>query len=144
MWSFIVLLKGKIEQVHTIIVLFLPTDYVADLQDCIFDKVMMQPAPNQYVEALREIQVPEDLAAQYLRPDREEVINAFVSRFNRGHAPWSRRSSPGHLGIQLESGSQRTQAEGSERLVLRSPTPSWQTSDRPDTCTAWQKGKHGC
>ena len=62
------------------------TGYVADLMDCIFEKVMVQPEPNPYIAALREIVVPEDLSAQYERPDREDVINAYVSRFNRGHA----------------------------------------------------------
>ena len=52
--------------------------------DCIFEKVLVQLEPNPFVEAVREIRIPEDLNAAYERPDRQEVIDAYVSRFNRG------------------------------------------------------------
>ncbi|XP_028291221.1 uncharacterized protein LOC114454733 isoform X3 [Gouania willdenowi] len=44
--------------------------YVEDLLDLIFNEVCVDPAP--YTEALLAIPVPEDLSAQYERPDEEE------------------------------------------------------------------------
>ena len=58
------------------------TEYAAGLMDLIFEKVVVDPAP--YTAVLKEIPVPEDLCAEFPRPDREEVIDRFVSRFNRG------------------------------------------------------------
>ena len=46
--------------------------------ECITEKV------KAFVEAVREINVPEDLCAQYFCPAREEDISAYVSCFNRG------------------------------------------------------------
>ncbi|KAF4114136.1 uncharacterized protein LOC131539617 [Onychostoma macrolepis] len=55
--------------------------YVADMMDLIFEKVFVNPTP--YTDALLAIPVPEDLSAQYEKPDKEEVIASFVSRFKR-------------------------------------------------------------
>ncbi|XP_067237056.1 uncharacterized protein [Chanodichthys erythropterus] len=56
--------------------------YVADMMNLIFEKVFVNPTP--YTDALLAIPVPEDLSEQYEKPDREEVIASFVSRFKRG------------------------------------------------------------
>ncbi|XP_037649668.1 uncharacterized protein LOC119502670 [Sebastes umbrosus] len=54
--------------------------YVDDLMDLVFEKVFVDPAP--YTEEIMKINIPEDLCANYERPDKESVINDFVSRFN--------------------------------------------------------------
>lgn len=64
------------------VLMFYDTGYVADMMDLIFEKVFVNPMP--YTNALLAIPVPEDLSAQYEKPDREEVIASFVSRFKRG------------------------------------------------------------
>ncbi|KAM4580131.1 uncharacterized protein PAE49_005126 [Odontesthes bonariensis] len=56
--------------------------YVSDMMDLIFDEVFFNPTP--YNDALLAISVPENLSAQYERPDKEEVIASFVSRFKQG------------------------------------------------------------
>ncbi|XP_063061927.1 uncharacterized protein LOC134454691 [Engraulis encrasicolus] len=55
--------------------------YLDVLMDLIFDKVFVNPAP--YTDAMLAIRVPEDLSAQFNKPDKEEVIASFVSRFTR-------------------------------------------------------------
>ncbi|XP_034089581.1 uncharacterized protein LOC117557724 isoform X1 [Gymnodraco acuticeps] len=54
--------------------------YVANLMDLIFDQVFVDPAP--FTQALLKIPIPEDLCSQYERPDREEVISGYATRFN--------------------------------------------------------------
>ncbi|KAL2093122.1 hypothetical protein ACEWY4_010434 [Coilia grayii] len=56
--------------------------YVTVLMDLIFEEVLVNPTP--YTDALLAIHVPEDLSAQFEKPDNEEVIANFVSRFTRG------------------------------------------------------------
>lgn len=56
--------------------------YVDVLMDLIMDKVFVIPAP--YTDALLAIHVPEDLSVQFAKPDKEEVIASYVSRFTRG------------------------------------------------------------
>ncbi|XP_063064480.1 uncharacterized protein LOC134456839 [Engraulis encrasicolus] len=55
--------------------------YVDVLMDLILDEVFVNPAP--YTDAMLTIRVPEDLSAQFNKPDKEEVIARFVSRFTR-------------------------------------------------------------
>ncbi|KAL7373051.1 hypothetical protein ABVT39_009334 [Epinephelus coioides] len=55
--------------------------YVQDLMDLIFEKVFVDPAP--YMEEVMKIPIPRDLRAEYVRPDKEEVIASYVSRFNQ-------------------------------------------------------------
>ncbi|KAL0966025.1 hypothetical protein UPYG_G00289690 [Umbra pygmaea] len=55
---------------------------VADMMDLILENVFVNPTP--YTNALLAIPVPEDLSAQYKKPDKEDVIASFVSRFKRG------------------------------------------------------------
>lgn len=50
--------------------------------DLIFEEVFVNPSP--YTDALLAISVPEDLSAQYEKPDKDELIASFVSRFKRG------------------------------------------------------------
>lgn len=64
------------------VLVFYDTGYVADMMDLIFEKVLVNPTP--YTDVLLAIPVPEDLSAQYEKPDKEEVIASFVSRFKRG------------------------------------------------------------
>ncbi|XP_063046055.1 uncharacterized protein LOC134440057 [Engraulis encrasicolus] len=56
--------------------------YVDVLMDLILEKVFVNPAP--YTDAMKAMRVPEDLSAQFNRPDKEEVIGSFLSRFTRG------------------------------------------------------------
>ncbi|XP_057187965.1 uncharacterized protein LOC130553181 isoform X1 [Triplophysa rosa] len=56
--------------------------YVDDLMDLVFDKVAQDPTP--YVEEVLKIPIPEDLTAQFQKPDKLEVIDRYVSRFNQG------------------------------------------------------------
>ncbi len=63
-------------------VLFFVIQVVADMMDLIFEKVFVNPMP--YTDVLFAIPVPEDLSAQYEKPDMEEVIASFVSRFKQG------------------------------------------------------------
>lgn len=51
------------------------------MMDLIFDEVFVDPTP--YTDAVLAIPVPEDLAAQFERPNKEEVIAGYVSRFNQ-------------------------------------------------------------
>lgn len=55
--------------------------YVDALMDLIFEEVFVNPEP--YTEAMNATRVPEDLSAQCNKPDKEEVIASFVSRFKR-------------------------------------------------------------
>lgn len=48
----------------------------------IFEEVFVNPAP--YTAEMLTIPVPENLSAQYEKPDKEEVIASFVSRFKQG------------------------------------------------------------
>lgn len=57
------------------------TDYVDDLMDFVFDKVALDPTP--YVEEVLKIPIPEDLTAQFAKPDKLEIIEQYVSRFNQ-------------------------------------------------------------
>ena len=68
--------------------------YVDVLMDLILDEVFVNPAP--YTDAMLAIRVPEDLSAQFNRPDKEEVIANFVSRFTRA-AVWTRCRTRRHL-----------------------------------------------
>ncbi len=63
-------------------IVFYNTGYVVDMMDLLFEKVFVNPTP--YTDALLAIPVPEYLVAQYEKPDKEEVIASFVSRFKRG------------------------------------------------------------
>lgn len=57
-------------------------NYVDELMDLVFDVVFVDPAP--YVSQLKQIPVPELLCSQYDRPEKEDVVARYVSRFNRG------------------------------------------------------------
>ena len=61
--------------------LYYCTGYVGELMDLILEKVYWDQAT--YRSEVLKINIPEDLCAQYERPDREEVIAKYVSRFNR-------------------------------------------------------------
>ncbi len=60
--------------------MFYKTGYVADMLDLLFEKVFVNPTP--YTDALLAVPVPEDLSAQYEKPDKE-VIARFV-KFQTG------------------------------------------------------------
>ncbi len=64
------------------VLVFYNTDYVADMMYLLFEKVFVNPTP--YTDELLAIPVPEYLSAQYEKPDKEEVIASFVSRFKQG------------------------------------------------------------
>ncbi len=61
---------------------FYNTGYVGDMMDLLFEEVFVNPTP--YTDELLDIPVPEYLSAQYEKPDKEEVIASFVSRFKQG------------------------------------------------------------
>ncbi len=58
------------------------TDYVDNLMDLIFEKIVMDPTP--YMDDILKISIPEDLTSQFEKPDKLEVIARYVSRFNQG------------------------------------------------------------
>ena len=62
--------------------MFYQTGYVADMVDLIFEKICVDLAP--YTDAVLAIPIPEKLTAQCERPDEEEVIASYVTRFNQG------------------------------------------------------------
>ena len=51
---------------------FFITDHVDKLLDLIFDRVFQELAP--YVDEVMKIPIPEDLSAQFEKPDKLEVI----------------------------------------------------------------------
>ncbi|XP_056110656.1 uncharacterized protein LOC130088048 [Rhinichthys klamathensis goyatoka] len=57
-------------------------DYVDGLMDLIFEKVFEDPGP--YEAEVQKIPIPDDLSAQFEKPDKMEVIASYVSRFNQG------------------------------------------------------------
>ncbi|XDV42435.1 hypothetical protein PO909_011101 [Leuciscus waleckii] len=57
-------------------------DYVDELMDLIFGKVFEDPGP--YEAEVQKIPIPDDLSAQFEKPDKMEVIASYVSRFNQG------------------------------------------------------------
>ena len=112
------------------------TGYVVEMMDLIFEKVFMDPAP--YTDAVLAIPVPEDLAAQFERPDKEEVIAGYVSRFNQA-AVWIQRSDLWHQETLLGF-------EGPHKLGWRpgfcvpaSPNTSSQKSDMQGTCNDFKQ-----
>lgn len=50
--------------------------------DLIFEKVFEDPGP--YEAEVQKIPIPDDLSAQFEKPDKMEVIASYVSRFNQG------------------------------------------------------------
>ncbi|KAF0036603.1 hypothetical protein F2P81_011915 [Scophthalmus maximus] len=54
--------------------------YVDDLMDLVFD-IFQDPAP--FVDALLRIPVPPYLASQFDRPEKQDVVASFVSRFSQ-------------------------------------------------------------
>lgn len=52
------------------------SDYVENLLDLIFEKVVMDPTP--YVDEVLQICIPEDLKAQFQKPDKLDVIASYV------------------------------------------------------------------
>ena len=61
---------------------FFITDHVDKLLDLIFDRVFQDLVT--YVDEVLKIPIPEDLSAQFEKPDKLEVIAGYVSRFNQG------------------------------------------------------------
>nr|XP_055069990.1 uncharacterized protein LOC129450961 [Misgurnus anguillicaudatus] len=57
-------------------------NYVGELMDLIFEKVFEDPVP--YEAEVQKIHIPDDLSSQFEKPDRIEVIERYVSRFNQG------------------------------------------------------------
>lgn len=56
--------------------------YIDAVTDLIFGQVLLHP--QTYIEGLMRIPVPQDLAAEYHRPAKEDVISGYVSRFREG------------------------------------------------------------
>ncbi|KAG7454045.1 hypothetical protein MATL_G00263980 [Megalops atlanticus] len=56
--------------------------YVDEQMDLIFEKVFEDPVP--YEAEVQKIPIPDDLSAQFEKPDKMEVIVSYVSRFNQG------------------------------------------------------------
>ncbi|CAM4327192.1 unnamed protein product [Leuciscus chuanchicus] len=56
--------------------------YVDNLLELIFENVVVDPTP--YMDDILKISIPEDLTSQFDKPDKQEVINSYVSRFNQG------------------------------------------------------------
>ena len=58
------------------------SDCADALLDLILEKIFQDHAP--YVNEVLKLIIPEDLSAQYDRPDELDVIATSVSRFNQG------------------------------------------------------------
>ncbi|XP_051283271.1 uncharacterized protein LOC127378466 [Dicentrarchus labrax] len=56
--------------------------YVDEILDLVFEKVFPDPGP--YTDEVLKISIPEDLTAQFERPDKKEVIDHYVTRFSQG------------------------------------------------------------
>ncbi|XP_067312600.1 uncharacterized protein [Pseudorasbora parva] len=56
--------------------------YVDKLLELIFEFVVVDPTP--YMDNILKISIPEDLASQFDKPVKQEVIDSYVSRFNQG------------------------------------------------------------
>ncbi|XP_058486000.1 uncharacterized protein LOC131459881 isoform X1 [Solea solea] len=56
--------------------------YVDETMDLVFEKVFPEPGP--YTEAVLQMSIPEDLSAQFEKPDQKEVIERYVTRFSQG------------------------------------------------------------
>uniref|UniRef100_A0A8P4G879 Uncharacterized protein n=1 Tax=Dicentrarchus labrax TaxID=13489 RepID=A0A8P4G879_DICLA len=54
--------------------------YVDEILDLVFEKVFTDP----YADEVLKISIPEDLSAQFERPDKKEVIDHYVTRFSQG------------------------------------------------------------
>ncbi len=74
--------KKKKKKKKWFVLVFYNTGYVGDMMDLLFEEVFVNPTP--YTDELLDIPVPEYLSAQYEKPDKEEVIASFVSRFKQG------------------------------------------------------------
>ncbi|KAG1928205.1 uncharacterized protein LOC120477297 [Pimephales promelas] len=62
---------------------FEPTfQYVDNLLELIFENVVVDRTP--YMDDILKISVPEDLTSQFDKPEKQEVIDSYVSRFNQG------------------------------------------------------------
>ncbi len=72
--------EESIKYIKKQLLVFYKTGYVADMLDLLFEKVLVNPTP--YTDALLAVPVPEDLSAQYEKPDKE-VIARFV-KFQTG------------------------------------------------------------
>ncbi|XDV42669.1 hypothetical protein PO909_011287 [Leuciscus waleckii] len=55
--------------------------YVDNLLELIFENVVVDPTP--YMDDILKISIPEDLTSQFDKPDKQEVIDSYVSRFNQ-------------------------------------------------------------
>lgn len=102
---------------------FFITDHVDKLLDLIFDRVFQDLSP--YVDEVMKIPIPEDLSAQFEKPDKLEGIapRSFLERteclFASG-APCRRVVQPWFSGPE-------------------SPNTSLQNFCRPNTCNGWAK-----
>ncbi|XP_031165171.1 uncharacterized protein LOC116056894 isoform X2 [Sander lucioperca] len=56
--------------------------YVEELMRLVFEEVFEDPTP--FVEVLKSIPIPKDLASDHERPSKEEVVARHVSRFVQG------------------------------------------------------------
>lgn len=117
------------------------TEYVDDLMDLVFEKVFVDPAP--YTEEIMKISIPEDLCANYERPDKESVINNFVSRFNAA-AVWNPRSWPGRQETPCGSAVPHRPELQRGSCAQESPSTSSQSSCMPDTCIGCKIGQYTC
>lgn len=69
---------GKLaKQKSSCLQFFFFTDYVDDLISLVLDEVFEDPGP--YVEQLKEIPIPMDLASRFERPLKEEMTEHHVS-----------------------------------------------------------------
>ncbi|CAM4688668.1 unnamed protein product [Leuciscus chuanchicus] len=56
--------------------------YVDNLLQLIFEDVVVDSSP--YMDEILKISVPPDLTSQFHKPDKQTVIDSYVSRFNQG------------------------------------------------------------
>lgn len=62
--------------------LLLSTGYAYNLIHLVFNEVVHDPRP--FVDAVKQMPVPQPMSAQYDRPAKDEAVAGHVSRFSQG------------------------------------------------------------
>lgn len=90
--------------------------------DFVFDKVALDPTP--YVEEVLKIPIPEDLTAQFAKPDKLEIIEQYVSRFNQRQV-WAPHINHEHQGtLHPDAPAQKTPSPADQASVRQIPVPA--------------------
>lgn len=63
------------------------------LLELIFENAVVDPTP--YMDDILKISIPKDITSQFDKPDKQEVIDSYMSRFNQGQV-WTLHIVPQH------------------------------------------------